>query len=82
IITVNGKVSDIEAADTTFNIKFIDDSSGSYIIFDFQSQHANEARSVRKGDSVSIKGSCSGGIYSDILEATSVSFKRSTLINQ
>lgn len=81
IITVNGIVSEIEAADTTFNIKFIDDSSGSYIIFAFQSQHANEARSVKKGDSISIKGSCSGGIYSDILEATSVSFKRSTLIN-
>lgn len=79
IITVNGIVSEIEPSDTTLNIKFIDTASGSYAIFAFQSQHVNEVKSVKVGDQVSIKGSCSGGIYSDILEATSITFKRSTL---
>jgi hypothetical protein len=79
IITVNGTVSEIEAADTTLNIKFIDTASGSYAIFAFQQQHAAEAKTLKVGDQVSIKGSCSGGIYIDILEATSISFQRSTL---
>jgi hypothetical protein len=79
IITVNGIVSEIEPSDTTLNIKFIDTASGSYAIFAFQSQHVNEVKSVKVGDQVSVKGSCSGGIYSDILEATSITFKRSTL---
>ncbi|MEI9911308.1 MAG: hypothetical protein WDO71_17590 [Bacteroidota bacterium] len=79
IVTVTGRVSAIEAADTTLNIKFIDTITGSYAIFAFQQQHLAEAKTVKVGDSVSIKGSCSGGIYSDILEATAITFKRSTL---
>lgn len=81
VITVKGSVSAIETADTTINIKFIDTTTGSYAIFAFQQQHLAEAKTVKVGDQVAIKGSCSGGIYSDILEATSISFKRSTLDN-
>lgn len=79
IITVNGMVSEIEAADTTMNIKFIDTTSGSYAIFAFQEQHVAEAETVKIGDSVSIKGSCSGGILSEILGTESITFKRCTL---
>jgi hypothetical protein len=79
IIVLNGKVSGIEAADTTLNIKFIDPATGSYVIFAFQQQHVAEAKSVKQGDSIAIKGSCSGGIYSDLLEVTAISFIRSTL---
>lgn len=79
IITVNGRVSEIEAADTTLNIKFIDPATGSYAIFAFQEQHIGEAKTINVGDNISIKGSCSGGIYSDILETTVITFKRSTL---
>jgi tRNA_anti-like len=79
IITVNGTVSEIEAADTTLNIKFIDMTTGSYTIFAFQQQHLAEAKTVSVGDSISIKGSCSGSIYSKILEANAITFKRSTL---
>jgi hypothetical protein len=39
IIVVNGIVSEIEAADTTTNIKMIDSTNGAYIIFAFQVQH-------------------------------------------
>ena len=76
IITVNGIVSAVEAADTTANIKFIEAGTGSYIIFAFQQQHLAEAKQLKEGDKVSIKGSCSGGTYSEILGTEFVSFKR------
>jgi len=76
IIVVNGMVSEVEAADTTVNIKMADSTSGSYIIFAFQQQHLAEAKSIKQGDEVSIKGSCSGGAYSEILETEFITFKR------
>jgi type II secretory pathway pseudopilin PulG len=79
IVVLNGRVSAVEAADTTLNIKFIDPTTASYAIFAFQQQHLAEAKTVKSGDSISIKGSCSGGIYSEILDATSINFKWSTL---
>lgn len=79
IVVVSGIVSAVEMADTTANIKMIDSVSGSYIIFAFQAQHAAEAKSTRPGDRVSIKGSCSDGVHSDILDVDYVPFKRCTL---
>jgi uncharacterized membrane protein len=79
IITVNGTVSEIEAADTTMNIKIIDTASKSFIIFAFQEQHLAEPKTVKVGDPVSIKGSFSAGIFSDILERVKIDFKRSAL---
>ena len=79
IVIVNGIVAGVEAADTTVNIKFIDSASGSYAIFAFQEQHAAEAKTIKTGDKVSIKGSCSGGIYSEILGTESITFKRCAL---
>jgi hypothetical protein len=80
IIVVNGIVSAIEPADSaTTNVKFIDTASGSYAIFAFQSQHAAEAKTIKEGDAVSIKGSCSGGTFSEILGVEKIDFKRSAL---
>lgn len=79
IVVVNGMVSEVEAADTTVNIKMADTTSGSYIIFAFQQQHMAEARNIKQGDQVSIKGSCSGGAYSEILEMEFITFKRCAL---
>lgn len=76
IIAVNGIVSAVESADTTTNIKMIDTAKGSYIIFAFQQQHLADAKKLKEGDRVSIKGSCSGGTYSEILETWLISFKR------
>lgn len=76
IILVNGKIAETEAADTTVNIKMVDTLTGSYIIFAFQQQHLNDAKQLKEGDIVSIKGSCSGGAYSKILETEFISFKR------
>lgn len=82
IVALNGRVTAVEAADTTFNVKFADPTSGSYAIFEFQQQHAEEAKTIKEGDSISVKGSCSGGIYSKILDATAITFKRSALNKQ
>ncbi|NCW88503.1 MAG: hypothetical protein EBV71_06415, partial [Chitinophagia bacterium] len=80
--TVNGRISEIEAADTTVNVKFINDNTGSYLIFDFQSKDVAAARVLQAGDSVALKGSCSGSIYSQLRRAHMISFKRSTLLKK
>ena len=80
IISVNGRVSELESPDSaTVNIKFIDTTTGDYTIFAFQEQYLSEAKSVKVGDSVSVKGSCSGSIYSNLLDAYNIGFIRCTL---
>lgn len=76
IITVKGTVAEVEPVDTTVNIKFVDTATGAYIIFAFQQQHLEEAKALKVGDKVAIKGSCSGGAYSEILETVAVNLKR------
>jgi translation elongation factor P/translation initiation factor 5A len=76
IVTVNGRVSAIENADTTLNIKMSDTITGSYAIFAFQAKDMVKVKQLKEGDSVSIKGSCSGGSYSDILQMHFINFKR------
>jgi type II secretory pathway pseudopilin PulG len=78
IITVTGIVTSIEPADTALNLKMAD-STGSYVIFAFQQQHIAEAKTIRQGDRISVKGSCSGGAYSEILETEFITFKRCAL---
>ena len=79
IIAVKGIVTAIEPADTTMNIKMTDTATGSYLIFAFQEQHLAEAKRLKPGENVLIKGSCSDGIYSEILDTYFISFKRSTV---
>jgi hypothetical protein len=80
IITVNGRVSQLEAPDSsTVNVKFIDTTTGDYAIFAFQEQDLSEAKSLKTGDSVSVKGSCSGLTYSETIDLYYIPFKRSTL---
>jgi hypothetical protein len=79
IVVVNGTVSAIEMADTTANIKIVDTTNGAYIIFAFQQQHLNDATAIKQGAQVSIKGSCSNGAFSSILETQYITFKRCAL---
>ena len=79
IITIDGKVTETELADTAVNLKMVDTATGSYLIFAFQQSDALSAKKIKKGDSISIKGSCSGGIFSDILETEFISFKRCSI---
>jgi len=79
VITVNGRASETEMPnDSTINIK-ISDSTGSYLIFPFSSGYLTEAKKIKPGDSISVKASCSGGIYSNILSTESITFKRCAL---
>ncbi len=79
IVVVNGNISQIEKkTDSTTNIRF-DHTDGSYIVFSFDKDQYEQVKNINTGDVVSLKGSCSGSIYSAILETTSISFKRSTL---
>jgi hypothetical protein len=80
IIEIVGEANEIEYADTSINIKMITPESSSYIIFSFQSDNMSTAKKIKKSDSVIIKGSCSGAIYSEILEANAISFKRCVII--
>ena len=80
IITVNGRVFELEAPDSlSVNVKFVDTTTGDYAIFAFQEQHLAEAKSLKTGDSVSIKGSCSGSSYSETFDLYYIPFKRSAL---
>jgi hypothetical protein len=81
IITVNGNVAEIEESDSLVNVKMIDTTTQAYIIFAFQQEQAAKAKALKEGDKVSIKGSCSGGIYSDILESETINFKRCVITN-
>src|SRR4026208_58641 len=76
IIAVKGPVTATEAADTTMNVKMTDTTTGSYLIFAFQDQHMAEAKGLKEGNDVVIKGSCSDGVYSEILGTYFISFKR------
>lgn len=67
ILVVNGTISAVEMADTTANIKMVDTTNGDYIIFAFQQQHLQEAKAMKAGGTVSIKGSCSNAVFSEIL---------------
>ena len=47
IIAVKGIVSAIEKADTTFNVKMQNDSTGSYISFGFQANDAEKVKNLK-----------------------------------
>jgi hypothetical protein len=81
VMVVNGEVSEVEGVDSTVNIKMADSTSGSYVIFAFQQQYYSQAKKIKLGDKVSIKGSCSGGAYSKILETEFITFKRCAIDN-
>jgi len=79
IIIVNGTAAEVDLqSDSTTNIKYID-TTGSYIIFSLDKTQHEKVKNIKPGDAVSLKGSCSGSVYSEILSTTAISFKRSTL---
>jgi hypothetical protein len=79
ILTVNGTISElVNSNDSTASIRFAD-STGSYAIFPFQGESVAEVKKLKAGDNVSVKGSCSGGVFSEILGTISISFKRCVL---
>lgn len=82
MIDIRGRITEIEAADTNINLKIVDTLSGSYLIFDFQKQDAQAIKSLQVGDSVLLRASCSGSIFSKLLNSRSIQFKRASLIQK
>lgn len=82
VLEVSGTVAAVEmTADSTSTIRF-EDSTGSYAIFSMEKSQIDRVKNIKTGEIVSIKGVCSGSIFSEILGNTSVSFKRSILNKQ
>ena len=81
-MVINGNASAIDVlADSTSTIRFAD-STGSYVIFSLEKNQLDKVKNIKPGDPVSLKGVCSGSIFSEILGTTSISFKRATLNNK
>lgn len=79
ILVVIGKATQVDRlSDSTTTIQFAD-STGSYIAFSFEKEQYEQVKEIKTGDEVSLKGSCSGSIYSEILGTTAITFKRSIL---
>lgn len=80
VLVVSGLISEINATDSTATLSMAD-STGSYAIFDFEKDQAAKVKILKTGDKVSVKGLCSGSIYSDILGTQTISFKQSIINN-
>jgi hypothetical protein len=79
IVLVNGRIAEIEkSADSTLNVKFADEN-GSYIIFPFDKASFSRVKDLKEGDSIGVKGACSGDVYSEILETRIINFERCVL---
>ncbi len=82
IVSVSGVASHVEvAADSTVTIKFIG-TTNHYIIFPLDKSLFERSKNLAAGQTVSLKGSCSGSSYSMILDSTSIDFKRTTFNKQ
>lgn len=79
ILVVEGTPTQVAlSGDSTTTVQFAD-STGSYVAFSFEKDNYELARGIQAGTPVSLKGSCSGSIYSEILGTTAISFKRATI---
>lgn len=79
MLEISGNASATELApDSTGTIRF-EDSTGSYAIFPIEKKQYEIMKGIKAGDAVSVKGVCSGSIFSEILGTTSITFKRSII---
>ena len=78
IVEVTGIISELNCTDTTATLNFAD-STGSYTIFDFEKEQVPAVKRLQVGNKVTVKALCSGGIYSDLLESETISFKHAIL---
>jgi len=80
ILEINGIISAVEKADTVFNLKMTDSATGSFINFALQRDEILKENDIHAGDKITVRGSCSGAIYSEILETRAINFKRCIII--
>lgn len=78
VLVVDGTASAVELLpDSSSTVKF-SDSTGSYVIFSLDKELYEKSKGLKQGDALSLKGVCSGSIYSEILKTTAITFKRAT----
>lgn len=82
ILQVNGRITELEKADSIMNVKMEDMATGSYIIFAFEEKEQDRLAKLQPGDSISVKGEYSTGVYSRLRKTTFINFKRSVLYQQ
>ncbi len=80
IIEVTGVISELNAKDSTSTLSMAD-STGSYVIFDFEKEQASKVQTLKVGDYITVKGLCSGSIFSEIMGTQTISFKHAILNN-
>ena len=80
IVEVTGIISELNAKDSTATLSMAD-STGSYVIFDFQKDQAAKVKAFKPGDRLTVKGLCSGSIFSEIMGTQTISFKHTILNN-
>ena len=78
IIEVTGTISELNAKDSTATLSMAD-STGSYVIFDFEKEQVAKVKAFKAGDQVVVKALCSGSIFSDIMGTQTISFKHAIL---
>jgi hypothetical protein len=79
MLEISGNASSVEIlGDSTSTIKFAD-SSGSYAIFSLEKDQVEKVKKISNGDPVTLKGVCSGSIFSERHATTSIRIKRSTI---
>ena len=82
IVEVTGSIAAVEiAADSVGTIRF-EDSTGSFASFTMEKNQFSNIQFLKAGEAVVIKGVCSGSIFSEILNSTQISFKRSVIIKK
>jgi len=80
IVEVTGSIAAVEiAADSVGTIRF-EDSTGSFASFTLEKNQFSNIQFLKAGEALVIKGVCSGSIFSEILNSTQISFKRSVII--
>lgn len=78
LINITGVISELNASDSTATLSMAD-STGSYAIFDFEKSAVADVKKLQAGNTVSVKALCSGGIYSEIMETETISFKQAII---
>lgn len=75
------KISEVKVASDSSATIEVKNDAGDYIIFAFEGDAVKNVKEVKAGETITIKGSCSGGGLS-ILDVINIEFKRSIINKQ
>jgi hypothetical protein len=75
------KIAEVKVASDSSATIEVKNDAGDYIIFAFEGEAVKKVKEVKAGETITIKGSCSGGGLS-ILDVINIEFKRSIINKQ